>query len=72
MEGTANALIGRFGNDRWFHVGPSWNGQNLTAQTAYPQLNVNDNNPHNGDPNQAWNVRIRVRRKDAAAAGIYV
>jgi hypothetical protein len=36
------------------------------------QLNINDNNPYNGDPNLRWEVFVDVNRAGAAAAGVYI
>ena len=68
----AHCLIGRFGNGPWFKVGSLWSGKNETGTTGRLQLNINDNNPYNGDPNQRFTVSIQVTRQNAAAAGLYI
>lgn len=69
---NAHCLIGRFGTGDWFKIGTFWSGENKTGSTGRLQLNINDDNPYNGDPQQKFNVNVRVSRKSAAAAGIYV
>lgn len=71
-ELNAHCLIGRFGGGRWFKIGNFWQGTNNTQSTGRLQLNINDNNPYNGDPNQRFSVHVHVTRRSAAAAGIYV
>jgi hypothetical protein len=57
---------------KWIEAGSFWEGQNTTGAAGTLLLNVNDNDPHNGDPNKRWDVRIRVKRRGAAAAGLFV
>jgi hypothetical protein len=72
---NTHCLIGKFGSDprtEWFKVANFWNGTNATGSTGRLQLNVNDDNPYNGDPARRFDVKIVVKRRPAAAAGIYV
>jgi hypothetical protein len=69
---NAHCLLGRFGRGDWFKIGNFWSGTNETQTTGRLQLNINDNNPYNGDPNQRFSVHVHVTRQPAAAAGIYV
>jgi hypothetical protein len=75
QSGTAYALVARIGGGQWFEVGSHWEATiepGSAAAAGNLQLNLNDNNPYNGDTNKRWEVRVEVRRKGAAAAGVYV
>jgi hypothetical protein len=68
-----HAIIGRFGSGgRYFKVGSFFQGTNTTGSTGVLELNLNDNNPYNGDPKQQFSVSVSVRRRPASQAGIYV
>jgi hypothetical protein len=67
-----HAVIARFGPSQYFKVGSFWEGTNTTGSTKVLELNINDNNPYNGDPNQRFTVTVSVRRRPASQAGIYV
>ena len=74
-NGTAYCLIGRYGSDTnsaWFEVKNFYEADVPEKQRGTLQLNTNDDNPYNGDPNKRWNVRVSVRRTDAASAGIFI
>ena len=69
---TAYCLVFRLGNSDWTKAARFWEGAAEPGRAGTLQLNVNDNNPYNGDPNKRWRVVVDVRRAGAAAAGIYV
>lgn len=70
---NAHCLIAKFdSNGDWFKIGNSWSGTNNTEATRRLQLNINDNNPYNGDPNQRFTVQVKIARRPASAAGLYV
>lgn len=75
-SGTAYSLIMRVGNGPWIEAKSHWEGTMEPAWTGGQSgnllLNVNDNDPYNGDPRKRWNVHVEVRRKSAAAAGVFV
>lgn len=73
-SGTAYCLIANFGGDRakWFEVGPFWQGSPQAGSHGRLLLNINDNNPENGDPRDQWTVTVDVVRAGAAAVGIYI
>jgi hypothetical protein len=71
-QGTAYCLVARFGNGAWFEAGPFWQGSPAAGTAGRLLLNVNDNNPYNGNPKDQWTVHVDVQRAGAAAAGIYV
>ena len=75
-RGAANCLIGRIGGGPWFEVLSHYEAtvdvNETGGQVGNLQLNINDNNPYNGDARKRWGVRVEVRRKGAAAAGIFV
>jgi hypothetical protein len=62
----------RFGNGDWIEAGRFWEGSPGAGGGGILQLNVNDNNPYNGDPDKRWEVFIDVKRAGAAAAGVYI
>ena len=64
-EGTANCLVIRFGNGGWIEAGPFWEGSPDANSGGRLQLNVNDNNPYNGDPKRRWEVFVTVTRAGA-------
>ncbi len=70
--GTAYSLVSRFGNSQWIEVGRFWEGSPGAGGGGTLQLNVNDNNPYNGNPRERWEVFVNVERAGAAAAGVYV
>ncbi len=72
MDEPAFALIMRFGNGGWMKAGSFWQGQNMEGAAGYLQLGINDDNPYNGQPRNQWTVRVRVNRRGAGAAGIFV
>jgi hypothetical protein len=72
---TANCLIMRVGHGAWIEAQSHWEGTigpPGTSQAGHLQLHINDNNPYNGDPRKRWQVRVEVKRKSAAAAGVFV
>ncbi len=71
-NGTAYCLVIRFGNGEWIEAGRLWEGSPDSGGGGILQLNVNDNNPYNGDPTKRWDVRVDVNRAGAAAVGVYV
>jgi hypothetical protein len=70
--GTAYALVLRFGMGPWVEAGRFWQGSPGSGGGGVLQLNVNDNNPYNGDPTKRWTSRVSVRRGGAASAGVYI
>jgi hypothetical protein len=70
--GTAYCLVARFGNGQWIEAKSFWEGSPDAGNRGNLQLNVNDNNPYNGDPKKRWEVFVDVKRAGAAAAGVYV
>jgi hypothetical protein len=70
--GTAYALVLRFGMGQWVEAGRFWQGSPRSGGGGVLQLNVNDNNPYNGDPTKRWTARVSVRRGGAASAGVYI
>jgi hypothetical protein len=70
--GTAYCLVIRFGNGKWIEAGRFWEGSPDAGGGGILQLNVNDNNPYNGDPTKRWEIFVDVKRAGAAAAGVYV
>ena len=70
--GTAYCLVVRFGNGQWIEAKGFWEGSPDAGSGGILQLNVNDNNPYNGDPAKRWHVFVDVNRAGAAAAGVYV
>jgi hypothetical protein len=60
--GTANCLVIRFGNGKWIEAGPFWEGSLEDNSGGRLGLNVNDNNPYNGDPKRRWEVLVTVTR----------
>jgi len=71
-SGTAYCLVVRFGVGDWSEAGRFWQGTPAPGNAGILQLNVNDNNPYNGDPKLRWSVVVDVERAGAAAAGIHV
>ncbi|MFD2081580.1 D-mannose binding lectin [Actinopolymorpha cephalotaxi] len=69
---TAYMFIIRFGNGQWIPAGPFWEAEVPAAQRGRLQLNINDNNPYNGDRNKRWTSTVSVRRANAAAAGVFI
>jgi hypothetical protein len=69
--GTANCLVIRFGNGRWIEAGPFWEGSPDANSGGRLQLNVNDNNPYNGDPKRRWEVFVTVTRA-GVSADVYI
>lgn len=69
---SAYSLIARFGTSPYFEVGRFWEGSAGPMSGGRLQLNLNDNNPYNGDPKHKWSVHVDVKRKDAAGAGIFI
>ena len=49
-----------------------WEGSPDAGGGGILQLNINDNNPHNGDRTSRWEVFVDVKRAGAAAAGVYI
>ena len=70
--GTAYSLIGRFGSGDWFETGQLWAGSPGPGTQGRLQLNINDNNPYNGDPNKKFAITVDVERTTAEAAGVYI
>jgi hypothetical protein len=70
--GTAYCLVIRFGNGTWIEAGKFWQGSPDPESGGILQLNVNDNNPYNGDNTKRWKVKIDVTRAGAAAVGVYI
>jgi hypothetical protein len=60
--GTANCLVIRFGNGEWIEAGRFWEGLLEDNSGGWLQLNVNDNNPYNGNPTRRWEVFVTVKR----------
>jgi Thiol-activated cytolysin len=71
-DATAYCLIHRFGNGQWMTTGPFWQGTPDETGHGRLQLNVNDNNPYNGDSSKRWTVTVDVTRAGAESVGIYV
>jgi hypothetical protein len=71
-SGTAFCLVMRFGMASWQEAKTFWQGTNESGQTGRLQLSSNDNNLRNGDDKKRWSVHIRVVRRNAQAAGIFV
>ena len=76
-NGTAYAHIIRFGNHGWQEAGRFWEGSPAPGEGGTLQLNINDNNPYNGNPRKGgrfceWTVHVDVQRKGAEAAGVYI
>jgi hypothetical protein len=71
-QGTAYCLVHRFGTGRWIEAGRFWEGSPEPGGGGMFLLNVNDNNPYNGNPANRWEVYVDVKRAGAAAAGVYV
>jgi hypothetical protein len=69
---SAYSLVARIGSGGYFEVGRFWEGAARPVDQGRLVLNINDNNPYNGNPNDRWTVRVDVKRKGAAAAGIYI
>lgn len=69
---NVHCLLARFGTGVWGKVGNYWEGTSPLPTTARLQLNINDNEQENGDPNQAFTVKVQVVRRNAGAAGLYV
>lgn len=70
--GTAYCLVIRFGNSEWLEAKAFWENTIGAGWGGILQLNINDNNPYNGDPNLRWEVFVDVNRAGAAAAGVYI
>ena len=71
-QATAYCLVGRIGNGPWFEAGRFWQGKAPSGNAGRLLLNINDNNPYNGNPSDRWTVHVEVQRANAAAAGLYV
>jgi hypothetical protein len=71
-QGTAYCLVIRFGNGEWIEAGRFWEGSLHAGGGGILQLNINDNNPYNGDPTKRWEVFVDVNRAGAAGVGVYV
>lgn len=71
--GDAFSLVARYGSDPWFQVGSNYRRlEKDLADTAPLQLGINDDNPRNGNPANQWTVHVDVRRRDAAAARVFL
>jgi hypothetical protein len=49
-----------------------WSGTPPAGTAGRLLLNINDNNPRNGQPTPKWRVLVDVKRAAAAAAGVYI
>ena len=69
---SAYSLVASSGGQpgSWFQAGPFWQGSVKKAGRLL--LNINDNNPHNGDPKFRWTSRVSVKRGPAGAAGVFI
>lgn len=68
-EGTPFALIVGFGGAKWVEAGRFWEGNGKAGRLL---LNVNDNNPYNGDDKFRFTSTVNVRRGEAGAAGVFI
>jgi hypothetical protein len=62
----------RFGNGEWIEARRFWEGFPPAGVGGILQLNLNDNNPYNGNRIYQWHVDVDVKRAGAAAAGVYI
>ena len=72
--GTSFALIISFGGAArsWIEAGRFWQGSPPPGGGGRLLLNINDNNPYNGNPRDRWTSRVSVKRANAAAVGVFI
>jgi hypothetical protein len=73
-DGTAFALVVSFGgaSGSWIEAGPFWEGTPPNGKPGRLLLNINDNNPFNGNDWRKFDSKIDVRRGDAGSAGVFI
>jgi hypothetical protein len=74
-SGTAYCLVLSFGGaaGSWIEGGPFWQGKPpSTSKGGRLLLNINDNNPFNGNPSDRWTSTVSVKRAGAGAAGVFI
>ncbi|MFD4143384.1 thiol-activated cytolysin family protein [Streptomyces sp. NPDC058572] len=73
-DGTAFALLVSFGgaSGSWIEAGPFWEGTPPNGKSGRLLLNINDNNPFNGNEWRKFDTVVDVRRGDAGSAGVFV
>lgn len=73
-DGTAFALVISFGgaSGSWIEAGPFWEGSPPNGKPGRLLLNINDNNPFNGNDWRKFDSIVEVRRGDAGSAGVFI
>lgn len=73
-DGTAYALVLSFGGaaGSWIEAGGFWEGSPSNGRPGRLLLNINDNNPFNGNSWRKFESTVEVRRGDAASAGVFI
>ena len=73
-EGTAFALVISFGGapGSWIEAGPFWEGQPPHGRPGRLLLNINDNNPYNGNDWRKFTTTVSIKRGSAGSAGVFI
>ncbi|GAA3830229.1 hypothetical protein GCM10022226_58840 [Sphaerisporangium flaviroseum] len=73
-DGTAFALLVSFGGaaGSWIEAGPFWEGTPPNGRPGRLLLNINDNNPFNGNDWRKFESTVEIRRGDAGSAGVFI
>ncbi|MFC6081921.1 thiol-activated cytolysin family protein [Sphaerisporangium aureirubrum] len=73
-DGTAYALLVSFGGTAgsWIEAGRFWQGTPPNGRPGRLLLNINDNNPYNGNDWRKFDSTVDVHRGDAGSAGVFI
>ncbi|MFU8873215.1 thiol-activated cytolysin family protein [Micromonospora sp. SL4-19] len=73
-DGTAFALVISFGGaaGSWIEAGSFWEGSPPNGKGGRLLLNINDNNPYNGNDWRKFHSQVEVRRGNAGSAGVFI